>query len=147
MPISGCHSLSMKMTAGAQGLTYVLDQVAVFCRAHDVDPTSFAFISVVLDELLTNLLSYGEAENGTLEAEIAIQVSPDALEIRLSDNGHPFDPTLRDAPDVGAALEDLKIGGLGIHLVKSMSDSFSYARECERNVIRVRKTFRRETST
>ena len=46
----------------------------------------------------------------------------------------PFDP-LYDAkqPDVGAAIEDRPIGGLGIYCVREMMDEVHYRREQGKN--------------
>ncbi|MBV8661826.1 MAG: hypothetical protein JO107_01870, partial [Hyphomicrobiales bacterium] len=40
-------------------------------------------------------------------------------------------------PDLEANLSDRRIGGLGIHLLKVLSRSASYAYERGRNVVRV----------
>ncbi len=49
-----------------------------------------------------------------------------------------FDPTAMETPDVDAALEDRDIGGLGVHIVRTMVEALDYAREDGRNVLRFR---------
>ena len=75
-------------------------------------------------------------DGGIHEIEIALKSEPDAITIEITDDGRPFDP-LSDAPepDVGAAMEDRAIGGLGIHLVRAMMDEMSYRREGNKNHI------------
>ena len=46
------------------------------------------------------------------------------------------------APDLNAPLEDRDLGGLGIHLVRSLMDHVSYSRDEDKNVLTVRKRIR-----
>lgn len=49
-----------------------------------------------------------------------------ALRATLFDAGQPFDPLARAAPDLSAAAEDRAIGGLGVHLIRSLTDRQEY---------------------
>ena len=57
----------------------------------------------------------------------------------LSDTGVPFDPTVAPEADISASLENRPIGGLGIHLVRSIMDNVSYKRAEGRNVLTMTK--------
>jgi len=54
------------------------------------------------------------------------------------DDGVAFDP-LAAAPDLDAGLDDRKLGGLGIHLIREMTDAQRYRREGGWNVLVVDK--------
>ena len=54
----------------------------------------------------------------------------------IVDEGVPFDPTAAPDPDVEADIDERSIGGLGVHLVKAMVETFQYQRIGERNVVR-----------
>jgi anti-sigma regulatory factor (Ser/Thr protein kinase) len=95
-------------------------------------------VSVVLDELLTNTLSYGLAEQGG-EVIVDIELHADRLVITISDNGRPFDPFTSPAPDTTLSVEDRDIGGQGIHLVRRMVDELSYHRRADRNIVMLTK--------
>ena len=92
-------------------------------------PDSLVFkVNLVLEELGINIISYGGERGGPHpEIEIVITSENDSLTIEVSDDGRPFDP-FEDAPEatVNAAIEDRRIGGLGIHLVQTMMDDLSY---------------------
>ena len=66
----------------------------------------------------------------------------DALTIDIIDDGLPFNP-LTEGPsvDVNAPIEERRIGGLGIHLVRSMMDDLSYRRENGKNHLTLTKRF------
>lgn len=87
-------------------------------------------LHLVLEELGLNALTYG----GASSVRIIILEEADKVTIEISDDGGAFDP-LNDAPhpDVTATLEKRRIGGLGIHLVRTLTDELSYRREGGRN--------------
>ena len=99
-------------------------------------PDSLVFkVNLVLEEVGINILSYGGEIGGAWpEFEIVIASEDDALTIEVSDQGRPFDP-FNDAPkpSIDAAIEDRTVGGLGIHLVKTMMDDTSYQHSGGRN--------------
>jgi anti-sigma regulatory factor (Ser/Thr protein kinase) len=99
-------------------------------------PPALAFkINLVLEELAINVMNHGHDE-GLHDIEIALSSDADTLTIEIADDGRPFDP-LHDAPtaNTAVALEDRQIGGLGIHLVRSMMDELHYRREQGRNCL------------
>jgi sigma-B regulation protein RsbU (phosphoserine phosphatase) len=109
-----------------------------FADAHALPNAVRRSVSVVLDELLTNTLSYGLPEHGG-EVIVDIELHADRIVITISDNGRPFDPFSRPAPDTTLSVEDRDIGGQGIHLVRRMVDEMSYHRRSDRNVVTLTK--------
>ena len=91
-------------------------------------------VNLVLEELVINVMTHGSHE-GLAEIEVTVTSSEDLVSIRLSDNGVAFDP-LTDAPEpeVTGSVEDRHVGGLGVHLVRTMMDNVSYRRERGRNL-------------
>ena len=99
-------------------------------------PDSLVFkVNLVLEEVGINILSYGAEEQGRWpKFEIVICSEDDALTIRVSDEGRPFDPfSEAPKPSIDAELEDRSIGGLGVHLVQEMMDETSYERRDGKN--------------
>ena len=78
---------------------------------------------------------------GVIEDHFDIQVELDRerLSVTVEDEGLPFNPFARSAPDTTLSLEEREIGGLGIHLVRKMMDEVSYVRRTGRNVVNVVK--------
>ncbi len=90
-------------------------------------------VNLALEEMGINVMNYGHDE-GVHEIEITLTSEPDSLVIQITDDGHPFDP-LNDAPspDLEGSLEDRRVGGLGVHFVRTMMDEMSYKREEGKN--------------
>ena len=103
-------------------------------------PDSLTFkVNLVLEELGLNILSYGGVgEDRGPEIEIVLKSEDDSLTIEVSDDGHPFNP-LEDAndPKIDALLDDRSIGGLGVHLVRTLMDDLSYQRAEGRNHLKM----------
>ena len=97
-------------------------------------PPAFTFrVNLVLEELGINVMKHGYDE-GIHEFDIIMTADSEMLTVEIVDDGRPFDP-LHDAPspDTDAALEDRSVGGLGIHLVRTMMDELHYRREQGKN--------------
>lgn len=60
-------------------------------------------------------------------------------ELILEDWGRPYNPLEKEVPDVTLSGEERDEGGLGIYLVRSMSDGMEYERREGRNVLKVWK--------
>ena len=97
-------------------------------------PPALAFrVNLVLEELGINVINYAH-EDGTHDFEITLRSEPDTLTIEITDDGVPFNP-LEDnpIPDTSASLEERDIGGLGLHLVRTMTEEMRYERENSKN--------------
>ena len=105
-----------------------------FCARAGVGPTLQRRLRLVLEELVTNTLSYGQCVGSTLE--IGLRLWPTALAVDYRDQGIPFDPATQ-APDdhVDEALEDRPVGGLGWTLIRGLCNGLSYRREAGTNCI------------
>lgn len=82
-------------------------------------------VQLVVDEACTNVISYAYSE-GAGPLKIILELDGEDLIITIEDKGKPFDPTTIPPPDLNVDLEERKIGGLGIHFMRTMMDSFSY---------------------
>ena len=115
--------------------------VAAFVKEHEVAADDAARILILLEELLTNLAKYGysdRAEPGV--AEIELVLDGNRLEIEFIDDGCAFDPSAGPLPELGEPLEERPVGGLGLHLVRSLTDVVHYERRNDRNVIRLSRS-------
>ncbi|MXW65758.1 MAG: ATP-binding protein [Gemmatimonadales bacterium] len=108
----------------------VVDEVERFCLERGLSNDIIFRFQLSLDELLTNVVSYGfEGVKDDPVITVDIRLGDADIEITIRDNGQPFNP-LEDAetPDISLAAEDRPIGGLGIHLTKSFIDTLAYER-------------------
>ena len=71
----------------------------------------------------------------TVTESTQVELSSDRIALRITDDGHPFNPFGDINVMTGGGVEDREIGGLGIHLVKNLMDEVSYTRRTDMNVI------------
>ena len=94
-------------------------------------------VSLVLEEWNLNVMDYGH-DDDTHEIEIALTSDGDQVTIEIIDGGHPFDP-LHDAPapDLTSPVGERRMGGLGVHLMRTLMDEVAYQRESGKNHLKM----------
>jgi serine/threonine-protein kinase RsbW len=91
---------------------------------------------VILDELFTNGVTHGRGpQSGGGNITVALGWRTGRLRITFIDDGPPFDPLAFGVPDLETPGEERPIGGLGIHIVRSLVDQARYRREGGRNYL------------
>ena len=101
---------------------------------YDFSPETLFQIQLSLEEIFTNVVSYGYDDDREHEIKIMLSKNGKAVTIEIVDDGRPFDP-LQDAPkmDADSAIEERRVGGAGIALMKTMMTSLRYYRDDGRN--------------
>jgi serine/threonine-protein kinase RsbW len=95
-------------------------------------------INICLDELFTNIVSYGFDDD--LEHIIIFTLSgKNLVTITIEDNGIPFNPLEKIDPNFPDNVESANIGGLGIHIIRKLMDNVSYERKQGKNKLTMRK--------
>jgi serine/threonine-protein kinase RsbW len=95
--------------------------------------------NLALEEVFSNALYYGFNTPSGQFVKIAVTAVQSVLNIRVEDDGKPFNPLEAKAPDLESDLENREPGGLGIHLIKHFMDDIRYERYQGRNVLTMRK--------
>lgn len=95
-------------------------------------------LQLAVDEIATNIMSYGYKDAGASEViSIAGEMTDAALIITLEDRAPAFDPHTMEMPeaeDLAKPLDERTAGGLGIFLAIQGVDRFDYRRENDRNL-------------
>ncbi len=87
---------------------------------------------MAVDEALTNVISYAYG-GGPGDITINIRFNARSVSVELVDAGKEFDPTQQQVPDFNVPIEERKIGGMGIPLMRNFTDGISYYRKDGRN--------------
>jgi serine/threonine-protein kinase RsbW len=97
-------------------------------------------MNLALDELFTNIISYGFQDQSEHFIRVNISADQDVLTVVLEDDGMAFNPVDRIPPEIPCTLDECKVGGLGIHLVKNLMDEVTYERRAGMNVLTLKKS-------
>ena len=99
-------------------------------------------INLALDELFTNISSYGFADDDEHDIKITITPQDEEIIIVIEDEGVPFNPVDADTPDLECSIENCQIGGLGIHIIMKLMNEVCYQRCNNKNILTMRKTIK-----
>ena len=108
----------------------------------DVEPSIAFQVQLAVEEAVVNVMEY--AYPGVKKGFVTIKAMSDGHELRLVviDDGVPFDPTGKEKTDVTLPLEERQVGGLGILLIRGMTDTLNYERVDDRNILMMIKNIR-----
>ena len=79
-------------------------------------------IKLIVEEIFINIVNYSECNY----IKVFFELNDNKLKIIFVDDGIKFNPLLKENPEFPDNIDDVQIGGLGIHLVKSISDEIYY---------------------
>ena len=114
-------------------------EIEALGKAGGVDASQVGRLQLALEEAVTNTIDYGLPVGGTYEIDIRGTVEDGVVEVTVEDDGVAYDP-LTDAPafDPDQKMDDRRIGGIGVHLVRTLMDDVKYLRVGERNRLTMR---------
>lgn len=107
-----------------------LDRVA---DSLDLSPEMRFRLDLGLTEAVTNVVAYAYRDSAEHEIRIRLRADGVGVTLEVEDDGVAFDPLQAERPPVPSSLAEAPIGGLGIHLIRSMLDECHYRREAGRN--------------
>ncbi len=86
-------------------------------------------ISLAVDEALCNIINHGyeKRDDGRIAVSVWPQENPPALRLVIEDAGRQVDPGSIKSRD----LEDIRPGGLGVHIIREVMDEVVYERRPE----------------
>jgi sigma-B regulation protein RsbU (phosphoserine phosphatase) len=135
------HFISFRMTNKENCFKCFQPKVEAFGTKYGLHPKIIFHLTLVLDELITNIISYGYADFDEHPIDVTISLQGDNLTIRVEDDSEPFNILEAPAPELDLPLDERAkpVGGLGIHLVKNMVHGIHYKRENGKNVLTLHK--------
>ena len=104
------------------------EQAETWLAEHQVSFEAMYLASLAIEELVTNCIKYGYDNPNGHAVDFVFSVEEGALKIDVVDDGNPFNPLEAASPDLSLPLENRRIGGLGIHLLRGLADEVSYER-------------------
>jgi len=114
-----------------EGLNRIVRQ---FGDLHEIPSRTLYAVNLALDEVVTNVVRHGFEDATGQELSAVLTVSGGELTTVVTDGGRAFNPLDAPPPDLTAPLSERTLGGLGIHLVRSLMDNVEYrhADRCSR---------------
>lgn len=111
----------------------VTDFIGEAASAAGLPESDVFHCQMAVDEACTNIIEHAYGGENKGDIEITCLVEPGVCQISVVDTGEPFDPSSVPAPNVRGALEELRPGGVGLHLMRQLMDEIYFEFGDDRN--------------
>jgi serine/threonine-protein kinase RsbW len=111
------------------------DQLETFAQQHGLAARLLHDVQLALEEHLTNVFSYGYDDTLEHQIKVRVHLTLPELRVEVEDDGSPFNPLERLAPDIAKPIEERPMGGLGIHMMRKSLDGMEYRRADGKNIL------------
>jgi serine/threonine-protein kinase RsbW len=135
--------LSFNLKSDKSELDTLCQKVEKFGNSLRLSKKCIMEINIALDELFTNIISYGFRDH--LEHLVKIQLMREngTLTLCVEDDGIPFNPLETKEIELPCDIVSCKIGGVGLHLVKKLMEEACYERREGKNKLTLKKAIER----
>ena len=133
------HKYSFELKNDLSELEALSKHLNKFGRLTGLSEACITDVNICLDELFTNIVSYGFEDDLAHIIRFAMDLDNQVLTLSIEDEGVPFNPLEKKDPEVPADLIDVRIGGLGIHIVRKLMDDIRYNRKQGKNKLTMKK--------
>lgn len=135
---SSATGVSMNLKYDSAEIGTLISGIQLAAQREGWDDGLLNKVMLVAEEAVSNVINYSTPADP--EERIEFRLSSDAATeaMTVSDSGPEFNP-LVSAPDVDTdlPLEERKVGGLGIFLIRRLSEKVEYSRVDGRNILKI----------
>ena len=125
----------LRLPARLENLAAFIAPVAAFARNLGFPAERVGQVELALEEALVNIFTYAYGDHPQ-DAEVSWHSDESGtLVIEIRDWGTPFDVLQAEAPDLQADMNQRKVGGLGIYIIRQLMDHVAYRYESRQNVL------------
>jgi serine/threonine-protein kinase RsbW len=125
--------MSIALTNNRYELVRLAAAVERFAAEQHLPNDTLTNINLVLDEVVSNVIKYGRAGDSDGAIKVSFVREGGRLTIEVSDDGIAFNPLETTPPNLDLPIMERPVGGLGIHIVKALTETIDYRRENGRN--------------
>lgn len=120
----------------------VIEPIATALESVEAPHKAIYQVRLSLEELCSNIVNYAyEDKKGKIKVSYYIDKNNKSIRIVIRDNGKEFNPLTKEDPKLTGSVQERKIGGLGIYIVKKSVDEIKYQRENGENVLEIVKHY------
>ena len=107
-------------------LSSIAEMVEAFGEENGIPDQQIFLINLEIDELITNYVRHSLLKVSQPRMELTVQEHEGKVILTVLDTGPPFNPLTAPPPDLSDDLDQRKMGGMGLHLVRSYCDRIHY---------------------
>ena len=130
--------MELKISSDPRWLRMVRAMIQEVSRQAGFNETERSEITLAVDEALSNVMKHSYKGNPDGQVWLSCAADNGCLEVVLRDQGEAVDPAHLEPPPP----DEIRIGGRGVFLIRSIMDEVTFEREGETNVVRLRRSVR-----
>jgi len=120
-------------------LNRVANLLASLCAENAISLNVGYDLTLALHEIIANVIKHGFADGHPHQFTVRISLNRDEFMAQVEDDGWEFNPIAHPSPNLSIPLTERKVGGLGLHFVRTLMDGFEYERVGGKNLVTLRK--------
>jgi len=133
------HPVNITIRNVVSEIPRVNSAVDEFAERQSLSPRLVFELQLALEEALVNTISHGYADSEEHEIIVRMSVEQDNVSVTIEDDARPFNPLQVPEPDFEQTIEQKRVGGLGIHLIRNLFQQLQYSREHGKNILVMKK--------
>ncbi len=132
----------LKLPSRTENLEIIREFVARIAQKAGFDDEDVAKIELAVDEACTNVVKHAYEGGSDKPIDVVVKLDYSKLTVIVTDQGKGFNPESVEVPDIKEYLAELRVGGLGIYLIRTLMDEVKYdIRPGVRNQVKMVKYF------
>jgi anti-sigma regulatory factor (Ser/Thr protein kinase) len=126
-------TLALQLPNDAAALEPARRALLEFLAPHAPSVQAVYTLELVLEEVLTNQIKYANADAAGPQNSLTVTLEPGVALLQFEDSGVAFDPLQASDPKLPSSIDEARVGGLGLMLVRHFAKSAHYERVDGRN--------------
>jgi serine/threonine-protein kinase RsbW len=132
----------MRIPSHTDNLEIIRNFVSTVAKKVGFDDSEIGKIELSVDEACTNVIEHAYRHKDGQKIDVAIKIDYNKFTVIITDRGRAFDFKAVEMPDMKTYLAELRVGGLGIYLMKTLMDKVEYhSTPGKKNEVRMVKYF------
>lgn len=133
--INHCSSITVQAEKG--NIKKLSDFAESCLRRLKCPEENIISFKIAIDEAAANVCGYAypDGKTGTVTLKCLYERKKHRYSVTVSDSGVPFNPVLAPKAKLDGTAEERKMGGLGIHIIKELTDDVRYRYSGGKNIL------------
>jgi len=137
--IDKVKNYQLKIPSNTENLEIIRNFVSEIARKVGFKNDDIHKIELAVDEACTNVIQHAYKDKSNKPIDIAVKLDYKKFSVIITDRGEGFKFDDIEIPDMEEYLAELKVGGLGIYLMKTLMDEVDYKKTDGKNQVKMVK--------
>jgi len=125
------NKIEMTLPADVQFIELAAKCVSKMARMAGFGNDDAFNIELAVDEACTNVIMHAYEKDSSKIYTVICVYNQNSFTVEVQDHGKPFHFEAVPEPDVKSRIEEQKVGGLGIYLIRQIMDEVNYFEETD----------------